>query len=111
MEIACKVTSSIPGTCINLLLLGRYEKLIQETYTEPQNEEILGSYLYPQPEKGYQEQGEKRYMTKKVKVAKKKEERTKDIRKFFAPVSTSIATSSSNIATSSNNDNAVMEID
>ena len=52
MEIACKVTSSIPGTCINLLLLESYEKLIQETYTEPQNEEILGSYLYPQPEKG-----------------------------------------------------------
>ena len=60
----------------------------------------------------YQEQGEKRYMTKKVKVAKKKEERTKDIRKFFAPVSISIATSSSNIATSiSNNDNVVVEID
>ena len=44
--------TSIPGTCINLLLLGRYEKLIQETYTEPQNEDILGSYLCPQAEKG-----------------------------------------------------------
>ena len=44
-------------------------------------------------------------MRKKIKVAKKKEERTKDIRKFFAPVSISIATSSSN------NDNAVVEID
>ena len=42
---------------------------------------------------------------KKVKVAKKKEERTKDIPKFFAPVSISIATSSSN------NDNAIVEID
>ena len=44
-------------------------------------------------------------MTKKVKVAKKKEERTKDIRKFFAPVSINITTSNSN------NDNAVVEID
>ena len=42
MEIACKV-ASIPGTCVNLLLVERYKKLIEETYTEPQNEEILGS--------------------------------------------------------------------
>ena len=33
MEIACKVTASIPGTCINLLLVEIYKKLVEDTYT------------------------------------------------------------------------------
>ena len=31
MEIACKVIASIPGTCINLLLVERYKKLVEDT--------------------------------------------------------------------------------
>ena len=54
MEIACKVTVSIPGTCINLLLVERYKKLVEDTYTEPKNEEILGSYLIQHEEEGNQ---------------------------------------------------------
>ena len=51
-QIACKVTASIPGTCINLLLVERYKKLVEDTYTEPKNEEILSSYLIQHEEEG-----------------------------------------------------------
>ena len=43
MEIPCKVTVQIPGTCINLLLMENYKQL-SYTYLEPKNEEILGSF-------------------------------------------------------------------
>ena len=39
LEIPCKVAATIPGTCLNLLLMERYQQLIEESYTEPQNEE------------------------------------------------------------------------
>ena len=55
IEIACKVTASIPGTCINFLLVERYKKLVEDTYTEPKNEEILGSYLIQHEEEGNQD--------------------------------------------------------
>ena len=45
IEIACKVTVKIPGTCINILLMEKYKQLVQQLYIEPKNEEILGSYL------------------------------------------------------------------
>ena len=45
MEIACKVTVKIPGTCINILLMEKYKQLVQQLYIEPKNEEILGSFL------------------------------------------------------------------
>ena len=45
MEIGCKVTASIPGTCINILILKKYQDIIEENYTEPKEEDILGSYL------------------------------------------------------------------
>ena len=54
MEIVCKVTASIPGRCINLLLVERYKKLVEDTYTEPKNEEILRSYLLQHEEEGNQ---------------------------------------------------------
>ena len=47
MEIPCVVTASIPGTCVNLLLLERYTKIIEENYSEPKEETILGSFLAP----------------------------------------------------------------
>ena len=84
MEIACKVKALIPGTCINFLLKIRYEKLIEDTYAEPQNEEILGCYLN-QPEA--EDHQEPRPRTK-IKLLKRKEVATKDIRNFFAPAST-----------------------
>ena len=84
MEIACKVKALIPGTCINFLLKIRYEKLIEDTFAEPQNEEILGYYLN-QPKAV--EHSEPRQRTK-TKLLKRKEVATKDIRNFFAPAST-----------------------
>ena len=45
MEIACKVTVKIPGTCVNILLMEKYKQLVQQLYIEPKNEEILGSFL------------------------------------------------------------------
>ena len=86
MEIACKVTASITGTCVNLLLIERYKQLIQDTYTEPQNEEILGSYLNIQEDEGQKQNHEEISWKKREKITKKKEVKTKDIRQFFAPV-------------------------
>ena len=45
MEIACKVTVKIPGTCVNILLMEKYKQLVQQLYIEPKNERILGSIL------------------------------------------------------------------
>ena len=47
IEIGCTVTASIPGTCINILILKKYQDIIEENYTEPKEEAILGSYLVP----------------------------------------------------------------
>ena len=41
MEIACKVTVKIPGTCVNILLMEKYKQLVQQLYIEPKNKEIL----------------------------------------------------------------------
>ena len=45
MEIACKVTVKISGTCVNILLMKKYKQLLQYLYIEPKNEEIRGSFL------------------------------------------------------------------
>ena len=101
MEIPCKVKASISGTCINLLLIERYKKMIEHTYTEPQNKEILGCYLNQQKGK---EHPEPRQRIKK-KALKRKELVTKDIWNFFAPVS-NVSSSKRN-----NTNKAIIEID
>ena len=45
IEIPCKVTAKISGTVINLMIIEKYTELVQELYTEPKNEEVLGSFL------------------------------------------------------------------
>ena len=52
MEIGCKVTASIPGTCINILILKKYQDIIEENYTEPKEDAILGSCLVPNDASG-----------------------------------------------------------
>ena len=101
MKISWKVRASIPGTCINLLIMERYKKLIEETYTKPKNEKILGSCLNQQE---VEEDPEPRQRTKKI-VLKRKEVATKDIRNSFAPVST-VSSSKRN-----NTNKAIIEID
>ena len=36
----------MPGTVSSLLELEKYWQLVEELYTEPKNEEILGSFLH-----------------------------------------------------------------
>ena len=43
--ISCVVTVSMPGTVINQLLMQRYKQLVKTLYTEPKEEEILGTFL------------------------------------------------------------------
>ena len=45
IKIPCKVTAKIPGTVINLLIMEKYIQLVQKLYTEPKDEDILGSLL------------------------------------------------------------------
>ena len=45
MEIASNVKVKIPGTCVIILLMEKYKKLVQHLYIEPKNEEIIGSFL------------------------------------------------------------------
>ena len=47
LEIPCKVSVSLRGTCLNLLLLERYKQLSEELYIEPKEETVLGSFLTP----------------------------------------------------------------
>ena len=35
----------MPGTAINQLLMERYKQLVETLYTEPKEEEILGTFL------------------------------------------------------------------
>lgn len=84
IEIPCKVTAKIPGTVVNLLIMEKYIKLVQELYTEPKDEDILGSFL--QLETGNNAvaripRAESESEPKKKKS--KPEVQTKDIRSFF----------------------------
>ena len=45
IEISCDVTVSTPGIVINQLLMERYKQLVETLYTEPKEEEILGTFL------------------------------------------------------------------
>ena len=46
LKIPCKVSAIMPGTVSNLLVLEKYWQLVEDLYTEPKNEEILGSFLH-----------------------------------------------------------------
>ena len=47
LEIPCKVTVTIPGTCANLLVMEKYKQLVDELYVQPKEEQIIGSFLQP----------------------------------------------------------------
>ena len=87
MEIACRVTVSIPGTCLNILLMERYKKLVEETYTEPRSEEILGSYLNNLRNEDMEDGVQKNKRRKQKDKAPTKDipVKTVDIRTFFNP--------------------------
>ena len=84
MEISCKVTVKIPGTCVNILLMEKYKLLVQQLYIETKNEEILWSSLQEnQTIDGVEAQP----VSKKAKVKRKQTYKTvnrqKDIRHFL----------------------------
>lgn len=84
MEIPCKITVKIAGTCINLLLMEKYKQLIEELYIEPKNEENLGSFL--QPNNVTEESINLPSTSSQSKKRKSKDEASnqKDIRSFFS---------------------------
>ena len=45
IEFPCVLTVSVPGTVMNQLLMERYKQLVETLYTEPKEEEILGTFL------------------------------------------------------------------
>ena len=45
IEISCVVTVPMPGILIKQLLMERYKQLVETLYTEPKEEEILGTFL------------------------------------------------------------------
>ena len=110
MQIACKVTLSIPGACINVLLVERCKKLVEDTYTEPKNEEVLGSYLIQHEEEGIQDPREI-VRRRKEKIPKKKEAKTKSIRQFYAPVSATSTAAMRNGNIEKKNIDSIIQID
>ena len=84
MEIACKVTVKISGTCVNILLMEKYKQLVQQLYMKPKNEEILGSFLKANETiDGAEAQPVSQNAKVKRKQTDKKVNRQKDIRHFF----------------------------
>ena len=45
LEVPCDVTITMIGSVVNHLLLRKYETLLNEFYLEPQEEEIIGTFL------------------------------------------------------------------
>ena len=45
LEVPCLVTVTMPGSIMNHLLIAWYEKLLEELYLEPKDEEITGTFL------------------------------------------------------------------
>ena len=45
LGIACKVTVKLPATIKDYMILDRFKELVNDYYTEPTDEEILGSFL------------------------------------------------------------------
>jgi len=82
LEIPCKIIVTMPGTVSNLLVLEKYRQLVEELYTEPKNEEILGSFLYSIATDQRPPPAAKKNTKSKIYVPPNVPEH-KDIRSFF----------------------------
>ena len=84
IEIPSVVTVPIPGTVINQLLMERYKQLVETLYTEPKEEEILGTFLQ------LENTGEQDLapvapkQKKKPKCPPESDKNQKDIQSYFA---------------------------
>ena len=84
IEITCKVTAKIPGTVINLLIMEKYiHLLVQKMYTEPKDEDMLGSFLQVETTGTDDVAKVPRAVSEPKKRKNKSEVQTKDIRNFF----------------------------
>ena len=83
IEIPCNVTAKIPGTVINLLIMEKYIQLVQKLYTEPKDEDILGSFLLVETTGTDDVAKVPRALSEPKERKKKSEVQTKDIRNFF----------------------------
>ena len=81
IEIPYAVTMSMPGTVINQLLMERYKQLVESLYTEPKEEEILGTFLQLE---NTVEQDLAPVAPKQKKKPKCPPENDKNIRSYFA---------------------------
>ena len=52
LEVPCEATVTMSGSAVKHLLFTRYEKLFNELYMEPKNEEIVGTFLLVANEEG-----------------------------------------------------------
>ena len=85
MKIPCTVNFRMPSTFKDAQLAERYLKFVQERYTEPHNEEILGSFVseaLPEPSTSQSENHGVRKESKKKTQRNSKPNR--DIREMFA---------------------------
>ncbi|XP_057290014.1 uncharacterized protein LOC130657458 [Hydractinia symbiolongicarpus] len=89
LEIPCKITVTLPGTVNNLLVLARYQQLVEALYTEPKEELILGSFLHIAVILDVVVPTEERPKRKKntAKSQSKETKKQKDIRNFFGNTS------------------------
>ena len=84
IDIPCVVAMPMPGTVINQLLMERYKQLVETLYTEPKEEEILGTFLQ------LENTGEQDLapvapkQKKKPKCPPESDKNQKDIRSYFA---------------------------
>ena len=83
IEIPCKVTSKIPGTVINLSIMEKHIQLVQKLYTEPKDEDILGSLLQVETTGTDDVAKVLRAVSEPKKRKNKSGVQTKDIRNFF----------------------------
>lgn len=83
LEIPCKVSVSMSGTCVNLLLLERYKQLTEELYLEPKEEIVLGSFLVPIQTPQIQDRVQRKRSQKKPENAGKPTTTSRDIRQYF----------------------------
>ena len=74
LEVPCEVTVTMSGSVVNNLLLTRYEKLLNELYIKPENEEIVGTFFSVANEE------------EKIEAAKKQQEKKSEIKRHLGYV-------------------------
>ena len=84
IEIPSVVTVSVPCTVINQLLMERYKQLVETLYTEPKEEEILGTFLQLGNTGEQDLSPVARKQKNKPKCPPESDKNQKDIRSYFA---------------------------